>query len=1337
MSDTDPRSAPESPPATPRRRLWAALVWRLRWLAHWLRLTLHLPRIAGQIFVWSWIVLAVAFLGVRHLALPQVANQRERIQAELSQALGVKLSIQSLEADWPGLRPVLQLRGVQVLDDAGHAALSLPEVEARVAWSSLLHWRLELASLHLRGPELAAKREADGRIFIAGIALQGGGDGNSVDRLLHQHDITISDARLSWLDQQRGAPELVLEKVFLTVQNHGDVHRLAVRAQPAGKLSGPLDLRADLRGLSLQSLDTWRGALFLDLRETDLAVWRAWVDYPVPVTRGKGSLRAWLNFEGPRIAALTTDLALADVETRLAEDLPQLSLKMLTGRLRVSLNGEDYAFSAERLRLRTQEGLEVLPTQLSLRHNGKTDSRPAGGSLAGERLDMRVLSQLAAYLPLPAAVRRRLDAMDPNGMVSRVQANWQDPPEGQVGMPPKFDLDASVSNLAFRSADGLPGMSGFSGRVTGNEKSGEFSLSMKDGTLSLPGIMHAEQLAVAQGVATGQWERAGAGELTVRVSRLQIDNDDLRGGDFSATWRGQPGSAGVLDMTGRARSADPRAVWRYMPAVVSQDAVDWLKVALTAGRVEDLRVRLNGELAHFPFNGSGAARQGVFRVEGRIRDATLAFAPDWPALQNLQGSLLFERAGMQIKVASGQYAKVRLRDVQASLADFDRVSSVPLEVVGVAEGPGEQMLEYLRATPVAKHLGSFIQNLRVGGDARLDLKLAIPLMDANNTRVQGGVQLDDNSVRLATALPPMQHVTGHVGFDELGVTPTRASGEFLGGHFSMSGKGMPDGTALFDASGVFPAQGLREIVSTPLWNHLAGETKVGARISVSRERAEVVVTSDLVGITSRLPPPLSKAVNARWPLSFTWATYDEPGVRVTPVPAIEDWQLSLDGLGGAHWQDRCVGERCDFLRGAAALNDELSLPTRGMRVSGRFAKLELDAWRPVLTSVINEATKGDAKAQSGSLLAGAVLQADEVIAGGQRFTNVLGRALQQDGRWVMRLQGPDIAGDLTWLGEGKGRLQAQLSMLRLKAATEKKAPMGESVPAAEAAPDDEDLPALDIHAAQFEMNDMKLGALTLQARNEGALWRLPELRIESPDAVISGEGLSRTLASGGKLTEVLLRLEASDVGGFLGRIGVPDAVKRGEAKLFGRLSWNGPATSIDYGSLAGELRLEAENGQFNKLQPGAAGRLLGILSLQSLPRRLTLDFRDVFSDGFAFDSIIGDMKIEKGVLRTNNLDLRGPAAKAFMKGSTDLGREVHDLHVTVQPTLSESVAIGLGAASLNPIIGLGVYLAQKALSDPFEKLFSFEYTITGPWADPKVDKVGAQPVPAKPQAPGK
>ncbi|MGC5209903.1 AsmA-like C-terminal region-containing protein, partial [Escherichia coli] len=57
-------------------------------------------------------------------------------------------------------------------------------------------------------------------------------------------------------------------------------------------------------------------------------------------------------------------------------------------------------------------------------------------------------------------------------------------------------------------------------------------------------------------------------------------------------------------------------------------------------------------------------------------------------------------------------------------------------------------------------------------------------------------------------------------------------------------------------------------------------------------------------------------------------------------------------------------------------------------------------------------------------------------------------------------------------------------------------------------------------------------------------------------------------------------------------------------------------------TLAGQVHMDVHSGQFLKVDPGAA-KLLGVLNLQALPRRLTLDFRDVFSEGFAFDTVAG------------------------------------------------------------------------------------------------------------------
>ena len=135
--------------------------------------------------------------------------------------------------------------------------------------------------------------------------------------------------------------------------------------------------------------------------------------------------------------------------------------------------------------------------------------------------------------------------------------------------------------------------------------------------------------------------------------------------------------------------------------------------------------------------------------------------------------------------------------------------------------------------------------------------------------------------------------------------------------------------------------------------------------------------------------------------------------------------------------------------------------------------------------------------------------------------------------------------------------------------------------------------------------------------------------------------------------------------------------------------------------------------------------MLGILSLQSLPRRITLDFRDVFSEGFAFDGISGSIDVADGVMHTEDLSIRGPAARVRMRGTADVEAETQDLRVAVQPTLSESVAIGAAASLLNPVAGVLTYLAQKALSDPIEKFFAYEYEIRGTWDDPEVRRLGA------------
>jgi uncharacterized protein YhdP len=203
------------------------------------------------------------------------------------------------------------------------------------------------------------------------------------------------------------------------------------------------------------------------------------------------------------------------------------------------------------------------------------------------------------------------------------------------------------------------------------------------------------------------------------------------------------------------------------------------------------------------------------------------------------------------------------------------------------------------------------------------------------------------------------------------------------------------------------------------------------------------------------------------------------------------------------------------------------------------------------------------------------------------------------------------------------------------------------------------------------------------------------------------------------------KLLLSDSGAFLDRLGTRKAIKGGKGVLSGQVSWTGSPFSIDYPSLAGQVNVAIDAGQFLKAEPGAA-RLLGVLSLQSLPRRLSLDFRDVFQEGFAFDSVTGDVKIVQGVAQTNNLRMRGVQALVLMEGSADIEHETQNLRVVVVPEINAGTA-ALAYAVINPAVGLGAFLAQTLLRKPLMQASTREFHVSGPWADPKVEQVQRKP----------
>ncbi|HET7775269.1 MAG TPA: YhdP family protein, partial [Azospira sp.] len=793
-------------------------------------------------------------------------------------------------------------------------------------------------------------------------------------------------------------------------------------------------------------------------------------------------------------------------------------------------------------------------------------------------------------------------------------------------------------------------------------------------------------------------------------------------GSAQGTYRLNGDGPGTIDLTAAVSKADGTAVWRYMPKVVSQDARDWLKTAITGGTASEAKLVLRGDLARFPFLDP---KEGQFLVTARINNATLDYANGWPRIDDIQGSLRFEAARMLIEARSARLLGARLSAVKAEIADLDAPEEL-LKITGKAEGPTAEFLKFIDQSPVGDKIDNFTEDMRAQGEGRLSLDLNLPLRHLVDSRIKGEYEFANNQVVVEPGLPPMTQVNGRLHFTDGGISIKEVTGQFLGGPMRLSASNEGD-KVLVNASGNLTAAALRRQLDLPLFDNLSGSAAWKGEVRVRKKNAELVVESDLKGLASSLPEPFNKSAATALPLRLERGAVPEVPGRKGAAPAVprEQVKFTLGKLVSAQLIRRREAAGPVTERGAIALGEPLVLPERGVSLTIAQPSVDADFWRKALAPGNgNGGASGGAAAEPSLPLSLAVLKTPLLDVGGRRLHDVTLKATPVGSNWQLDLAAREAAGLITWEGAGRGKVRARLKHLILPETS----PRQEVMQKMGEAESQDELPGLDIVADSFTLGSRRFGRLELLARNEGRVWRLDKVNLSSPEGSINGSGLWRTDPQGAHRTDLDFKLEASDAGKYLDRLGFPGTLKRGSASLGGKLAWNGTPTGLDIPSLSGDVKLTAEKGQFAKVEPGI-GKLIGLLSLQSLPRRITLDFRDVFSEGFAFDTVEGTFKVQNGLMRTSDLSIDGPAAKVAIKGDINLESETQNLKVRVQPALGSSLA--LGTAMVHPVVGVAALIAQKVLQNPVDKIFAFEYAVTGSWEDPKVDKLSGSAAPAE------
>ena len=1253
-----------------------------------------------EILAWTaFFAFAAVFLALRFWLLPQVERYQGHVVAALTRAVGLPVTIGALRADWDGLHPRLEVSDLRVYDRDGREALVLPSVEPVVGWASLLARDLRLYSLTIEGPRLTVRRGADGVLSVAGISLgtragTGSGEGRLADWILEQREIIIRNAEIEWIDELRGAPPLALRGLQFRLRNSGEVHQFGLSARPPPELGAGLELRASLIGRSVAVPAAWNGRVYVELGYTDLAGWRAWIDYPVEVRSGQGALRLWATFGAGKLVDATADLALSGVAARLASDLPELRLASVAGRVQGRATGRGYEFGTRRLALVPVEGQPMHGTTFRASWEA---TEPARGTLSADLLELGPLAQLAEYLPFPADLRALLAELAPRGRVSDASFEWR----GRLPDDARFKGRARFDGISMSAWRALPGFANLSGRIDATESKGVLALATQNGEVALPLLFPEPRISLASLSGEVSWERRSSGGVGVRIAGLQFANADLAGsasGSYAYTGEGP----GTIDLSAQLQRVDARSLPKYLPRpdVMGPKTRDWLVRAIRGGQSADVRLRLQGDLRHFPFTDP---QLGQFRVVAQVRDGVLAYAEGWPEIEGIEGELRIERAQVEMFARRARVFGATLSDARTGLSL--RAPSV-LEITGQAEGPSADFLEFMRRSPLRGLLGGHGDGVSAAGRGRLRVGLQLPLADRDKTTVSGQYEFARNTLRIGAGLPPIERASGTLAFTESSIQVRNASGRFLGGPLRVIGGTQRGGGVVLSASGTFTVDGLGPLLPDAWRRRLQGSSSYAGSVRMARGAApQIVLESNLVGVSSDLPPPLAKDAGQSQLLrvAILQAEGGERG-RVS---------VALGRLLRAEILQQRDGEET-VERTAVAFHPppgaRLRFPERPARtlLYGSLQHFDLDRWRELL----DETAGGGAGGTTVDMSFGTL------DAFGKRMQDISVEAQLGDGGWTANLNSKDIAGDVSYRTGSEAKLQARMARFDVPPDVPGDAPARAS----------RELPAVDLVAEDFGFHGKRFGRVEIVARRDGADWRVERLSMQNPEGTLSGNGLWRTAPA--PRTTFSFQMQASDIGRFLDRAGYAGLVRGGKASAKAELAWDGEPAAIDYASLSGNLQLHAEDGRFLEIEPGI-GKLVSLMSLQMLPRRITLDFRDVFSKGFQWDNIDATAQITQGTLETRDFRMSGGAAEVRMTGTVDLAEETQDLHVRVVPAL-DNTASTAAAVAINPVAGLTTLLAQKLLRNPLGQMFAFEYAISGSWTDPKVEKLTPMPAPPKP-----
>lgn len=827
---------------------------------------------------------------------------------------------------------------------------------------------------------------------------------------------------------------------------------------------------------------------------------------------------------------------------------------------------------------------------------------------------------------------------------------------------------------------------------------------------------------------TGRFQRDEQQFPWVSIQQGSIKNDDLDI-NVSGNWHFDPHSDnGIVDLQGDLHSLKLPHLYRYLPNVIADTALEWLTHAFKDGQLDNAPFMLKGVVDHFPFG--LRPQSGDFHVKGDYKNLALDYhqheikGRKWPVVYSESGKVDFRRD--KIALQSGQAyfliqedKKIDLNDFSGLVSSIEKDTKVALQANSVA--PAENFLAFTRITPLGYLIKNALDTASATGTWQIPLRLFIPVNDANNAKVSGTIHIQDADFQFEPDYPWLRKMNGSLRFDETELVAQKLVGNMLGGPVTLEGHIGSSGNSL-NMKGMFTGEGLREVLSAKGMERIKGQANYEAKFDfLAGGKVNVQVDSSLQGLALDFPGEVGKSAAASKPLRARWLSAAYKNNDNARVLELDLGQGTVRAIFERDVQSR---NGAFFYKGGVGVLAEPIMPAQGLKISARPAVVDVQQW----LDIVDEFDSGKTVGKSSRVFPDvSALQLDTAslryLSQTIAQARVSGIKNPKSSAWGFRIDAEAVTGDIDWV-PGKVAhedfVAARFDHLALNSESGDKE-------------DDKDqkngnaskrldLPRLDISAKRFLIFDKELGSLKLKGRkkNRQDNWQIDNLAINNVGGSLYATGALKTEKNSTGL-DLKLNLNFLDLGRLLSVLLEKTVVAGGKGYVNGVLKWP-DISDLDLNQIDLSLESRVTEGRLLSIDSKVA-KALELLALQSISRipEFGSTLGNSFKDGVSFDMARASLNMKQGEVQVSDFRLSGPAVAIVASGDTNINTETLDFQAVVVPNLDISGAAILTGVIVNPVVGVGAFLSQWLLQAPLQRSLTARYFVRGTWSEPIIN----------------